>query len=283
MNSWLLYLILIVVFSIFAPDNRYRSAFPRRRYNRFYQMFMDDEDYSESVLRNNNRLTLANRLRAFFRRRKALKFAKKYLTKNKYIYTLKNENIIVIYDKKNKTLSCLSNVKKSRSINVSWAEQYDSNYNNPDNIFEQTFDNICFAFNKSASYQGIVRLFKKTFDVVQESEPEKKVVKAPFPEPKIDYNSDEPIKFTPQSENMLDVNMATEEQLAKLPGINIVLAKRIVQSRNLRGGYRSVPEIYNEFKIKPHFQRQLDRLICVNENSAPIIEDDFANERIVDL
>jgi competence protein ComEA len=41
----------------------------------------------------------------------------------------------------------------------------------------------------------------------------------------------------------VDINTATEKELAKLPGIGAAIAKRIVEYRNAHGGFKSIDEL----------------------------------------
>jgi competence protein ComEA len=41
----------------------------------------------------------------------------------------------------------------------------------------------------------------------------------------------------------VDINTATEKELAKLPGIGATIAKRIVEYRKAHGGFKSVDEL----------------------------------------
>ena len=84
------------------------------------------------------------------------------------------------------------------------------------------------------------------------------------------------------SENLFDINKITEEEFVKLPGVNVILAKRIVRYREAIDGFKTKEEFYEFCKFKPHFIGQLDNLITVGEFD--IIDVIFREEELlVDL
>lgn len=270
----IIFYVIALIISLLIPDsryNRYSTMYGPRRYNRQFQYFEDDTGERESD-------GLAGVIRAFFRRRKALKQSKKFITKDKYIITLKNQNVILVLDTKNKTLSCVDNKVKGRAATVVWAEQVNAAitlmYNNNDNLFEQTFDTICISFSERANYNGIIEILKARFNV-HESNPPQKVM----PTRPVKTEDEKPIKLDRISKT--DINAATEDELAKLPGISIIIAKKIIKYRTQHNGFKTLEEFYREMKIKPHFQQQLNDLICIyrSKNTPKSSED----ERIIDF
>ena len=63
----------------------------------------------------------------------------------------------------------------------------------------------------------------------------------------------------------LDVNNASEVELTALPGISIVLAKKIIKKREEIGGFKSVNDFLVFTKLKSHMQTQLEELVCVKK------------------
>ncbi|MCM1010211.1 MAG: helix-hairpin-helix domain-containing protein [Fusobacterium sp.] len=270
----IIFYVIALIISLLIPDsryNRYSNMYGRRRYNRVFNYFEDDIGEQESD-------GLAGRIRAFMRRRKALKQAKKFVTRDKYIITLRNQNVIFVMDTENKTMSCVDNKVKGRAATVVWAEQVNAAvnlfFNNNDNIFEQTFDTICISFNERANYSGIVDILKARFNI-HESNPAPK----PVPQKTVKTKDEAPIKLT--NVKRIDINAASEHEIAKLPGISIIIAKKIIKYRTLHNGFKTLDEFYREMKIKPHFQEQLNDLICIYraKNAQKTSED----ERIIDF
>ncbi len=79
----------------------------------------------------------------------------------------------------------------------------------------------------------------------------------------------------------LDVNTAREEELAPLPGIGAILAKRVVAERHQRGGFRSVEEMAVAVGLKPHVLQRLRGRLIVNQ--APETPSSGPRGRIVDF
>ncbi len=267
--------IIQLLMGIFIPDsryNRYASMFGRRRYNRMYEFFEDDFEDGYSSYGSYN--TLSNRIRANIRRQRALKRARKFLSKDKYILTLKNLNVILVMDTQNKTLSCVDNKVKGRAATVLWNEHPQSALEKYDNFFEKTFDNICLSFSEDANYAGIIQILKENFEV-HETGPVP-VKKSPIP-----FETEKPIKLTTVKVVKVDINSADETELAKLPGISVIIAKKIIKYRNLHGGFASKEEFYREMKIKKHFQEQLEEQI--NITPQPKKQKKNRDERIIDF
>lgn len=210
------------------------------------------------------------------RRRRALMACQKFLRKDKYVMTLRNQNILIIFDTKNKTLCCMDNKVKGRSATVVWAEQVEAAadliFGDSNNLFERTFDEICYSFTESANYTGTVYVLKARFRI-QETNPPQKVKPQPIQEA--------PIKLTARDTKRIDINAADEQDLAKLPGISIIIAKKIIKYRNEHKGFKTLEEFYREMKIKPHFQTQLNDLVCIYraKNTQKTADD----ERIIDF
>jgi competence ComEA-like helix-hairpin-helix protein len=45
------------------------------------------------------------------------------------------------------------------------------------------------------------------------------------------------------AEHRLDINRATMEQFEALPGVGVVLARRIIEARNSRGPFRTIEDL----------------------------------------
>ncbi len=263
--------IIALIITMLLPDSRIRSAYPGRRYNPFYRLFEDDFEGGFRMDTQEN--TISDRIRSSLRRRKALGKCKKFLSKEKYILTLKNKSVIFVMDTKNKTMSCVDNQVKGRAATVVWDEHPMSQLDRLDNVFEQTFDSICISFNENSNYKGIVNILNDYF-TVHETAP-KRLPKAELPQ------EDAPIALTSKYIRVVDINSADEKEIAKLPGINIITAKRIVKHRELHGGFKNAEEFYKEFKIKPHFQKKLEPQIIFKAISKK--KKKSTNERIIDF
>lgn len=271
----LIFWLITIIITALIPDSRIRSAYPGRRYNRFYEVFEDDFEGGMRIQpRNSN--GIADRVRKNLRRNNALKKSKTYLTKEKYVLTLKNKNVILIMDTNNYTMTCLDQNVKGRFATVAWHEQPMSQLEEVDNEFDRIFDSICISFDDKANYKGIVAVLENHFNI-NETDPSPKK-----PAPIEISEEDKPIKLTSKHIVVVNINTADEKEIAKLPGINIITAKRIVKYRDEQGEFSSVEEICRIFKIKAHFQEKLEHQISFN-NAGKKRNKKQTNERIIDF
>ena len=80
----------------------------------------------------------------------------------------------------------------------------------------------------------------------------------------------------------IDINNASEVEITSLPGISIVLAKKLIKKREEIGGFKNTHEVFVYLKLKPHMENQLIDLICVNKMKGSVKIEKY-QERHVDL
>jgi len=80
----------------------------------------------------------------------------------------------------------------------------------------------------------------------------------------------------------VDINNCSEMELTSLPGINIVMAKRIVRKRLEIRGFKTEDEFFEYIKLKEHFIYKLEKLITIKKIKIPKPIKRF-KERKVDL
>ena len=85
-----------------------------------------------------------------------------------------------------------------------------------------------------------------------------------------------------EKKEKLDVNNASEVELTALPGISIVLSKKIIKRREEIGGFKDVTDFLAFTQLKPHMRQQLKELICVNKMKGSV-KIKRNSERSVDL
>lgn len=88
--------------------------------------------------------------------------------------------------------------------------------------------------------------------------------------------------FIDLTDGLTDVNNASEAELTALPGISVIVAKKIIQFRESHRPFRSVDDFIETMKIKPHFAKQLKNLVCANKVNMKKVKKAKA-ERIIDL
>ena len=251
------------------------SGLARYEYGEFANESQDN-DYNNAALW----------IRAKIRRHKSLKKCKKFLSKTNSIYKLRNRHVIIIFDTKAKIMTCRDRKNIYNSGTVIWAKQAEALENKPDNSFEEAFDIFCISFDENSQYQPILESFTEFFEEVEVTKEEQKSkIQINNSEKKTCLYVDEYFNNNTQDEQnkqKLNINAATEKEITNLPGINVIMAKRIIKYRDLHGGFNSLGELYSEMKIKPHFQLKLNDLICVREVKTKQIESK-PDERIIDF
>jgi len=87
-----------------------------------------------------------------------------------------------------------------------------------------------------------------------------KTLKQSRTELKVQYAAEEKL-----TEQVLDVNQATAEQLEALPGIGPVIARRIVDYREKHGLFKSVDELLNVNGIGPKRLAAIKDFVVCNQ------------------
>lgn len=80
---------------------------------------------------------------------------------------------------------------------------------------------------------------------------------------------------------LIDINNASEEEIASLPGVGIILAKKAVNMRKSNNGFNSFEEFSMGLGLKPHIAKRLEsQVICTPVKKQ---EDNEFSGRIVDI
>jgi DNA uptake protein ComE-like DNA-binding protein len=65
------------------------------------------------------------------------------------------------------------------------------------------------------------------------------------------------------TDSAIDINSCSEDTLAELPGINLILAKKAINYRQENNGFASVDDFYRVVDLKPHFIAQIgNKIVC---------------------
>ena len=96
------------------------------------------------------------------------------------------------------------------------------------------------------------------------------------------YSKNENTKSNIKPKEKIDINNASEVEITALPGISIVLAKKLIKKREEIGGFKNTHEVFVYLKLKPHMENQLRDLICVNKMKGSVKIEKY-QERHVDL
>ena len=81
---------------------------------------------------------------------------------------------------------------------------------------------------------------------------------------------------------LVDVNNSSEAELTALPGISIVISKKIIKKREEIGGFKNIGEFLTFVNLKPNVTEQLRSQICVKK-MAGSLNLERNQERTIDL
>lgn len=70
----------------------------------------------------------------------------------------------------------------------------------------------------------------------------------------------------------INVNFADIQTISELPGINIIMAKKIVEYRNINGFFKSKDEFLDTAGVKKHFRDQISKIITVKKSSFNVLK-----------
>lgn len=101
--------------------------------------------------------------------------------------------------------------------------------------------------------------------------------------PNIKQESTKQIPETVKVAQKIDINNCSEIELTELPGVSIVMAKKVVKKRLEIGGFKTIDDFFLFLKLKPHMQKQLRDRICINKMKSGFKKIEHNTERSVDL
>ena len=203
-----------------------------------------------------------------FRRKTALKSAQIYLSPYTNIWSnlkLSNKYCSLSLGYDGVTITCREKGEYYRSFRI-----INSRVHSVDDLWNM----FCKNFDHTKTYEGLLKdcnLYKVT--TIEEFVDLKKIEK-------IQQNKIE--KLVNVQKEKIDINNASEVEITALPGISIVMAKKLIKKREEIGGFKNVEEVFAYLKIKPHIQKQLIPLICINKKKGTLKLEKYS-ERHVDL
>lgn len=75
-----------------------------------------------------------------------------------------------------------------------------------------------------------------------------------------------PIQNQPTKPKKLDLNSASQLEIALLPGIGPILAKNAINIRQSNGKFESVDDFCIKLKLKPHITKNIEKLVYCSKN-----------------
>ncbi len=185
-------------------------------------------------------------------RRKALENVRLFLSPYKSIWAdlkVSNKYCVMRLGRDGKTITISEhpkNVNEYRKLKIKGSQVW-----NP----EEVWNNLCMHFEYFTSYDGF-RELSNTFQII-------------YTETTINVSETQigkkPLVSNREFAEKLDINNASEIEITALPGISIVLSKKLIRKREEIGGFKSIEDVFLYLKLKPHMEKQLRNLICVNK------------------
>jgi hypothetical protein len=134
---------------------------------------------------------------------------------------------------------------------------------------DELWNMFCMTFSWQTSYDGLIELCSKFKVKIKESQPSKSI-----------RSEREGIK----GENIekLDINNASQMELTALPGVNVIMAKRIIKRREELRGFKSVDAFLDFIKLSSHAESVIKERVCVNKMKGSL-KIERNKERKIDL
>lgn len=121
--------------------------------------------------------------------------------------------------------------------------------------YTDLWDMFCKNFSQLKTYDGLLadcKLYKLSIYEYSDAK-------------NIEQIKDDSKTLSQQSQEKLDINNCSEVELTELPGISIVVAKKIVKKRLELGGFKSIEEFFLFVNLKQHLKKQIEGRICVKK------------------
>ena len=241
------------------------------------------------------RTTVADLFMRFITRRNrrinALKTAASYIKPYEKIFgnhTLSNKHCSLSLNAKNRTITLMSAVYNVHGRKMAATTQ-DFSVD-----IDEFFDTIAEVFSYNTTYDGLLSTLKTVATVkevpykIRKESAQAQNKNRPQPAQNA-QNAEKTVTidlknrdFLDLNDELLDINSCSEAELTALPGINIVMAKKIINYRETKHPFKSTDEFFKIMKIKPHFAKQLEKIICTKKINMKKVKK-AQQERIIDI
>ena len=181
------------------------------------------------------------------RRKEALKEAAIYLAPYKSIWKdlrLSNKHCSLYLDKDGVSMRATEKVYPYRKFRIVTSTVHK---------YEDLWNMFCRSFSHNKTYDGLIQDCMRYKVGIYETSEETQKTPSNFDDKTLQQN----IK--------LDINNCSEVEMTALPGISIVMSKKVIRKREEIGGFKSVEDFFLFLKIKPHIEKQLRDKICVKK------------------
>jgi DNA uptake protein ComE-like DNA-binding protein len=143
---------------------------------------------------------------------------------------------------------------------------------------QEIWNMYCLNFDHLTSYDGLVEMSKVFQVTIVENNSYSSNISKSEENEKQNTN----IPANRNIKEKVDINNASEVEITALPGISIVMSKRIIKKREEIRGFKSLDDFFLFIKVRPHMQEQLKELVCINKMKGSVKIDRF-KERNIDL
>lgn len=134
---------------------------------------------------------------------------------------------------------------------------------------DELWDMLCFAYEYNTSYRGLAEFFTRCGCKITESK-KSQLFNSKYE--KLYNNSNLQNTYSEKKTladskpiSKVDINNCSEIEMTGLPGINVIMSKRIIKKREEIGGFKKIDDFFLYLHIKPHIERQLRDRICINK------------------
>lgn len=207
-------------------------------------------------------------------RRAALAEARIFLAPYKDIWRdlrLSNKFCSLTLDKDGVTIKCIEKVKPYRKFQV-----IESNIH----TYRELWNLFCIYFSYNKSYDGVVEDCLRYHVSIMESQNSTNIKQTPSQKQQTQIGKPDTIVLPPSEKT--DINNCSEIELTELPGISIVLAKKIIKKREEINGFKSVDDFFVFLRLKPHMENQLRNRVKTEKMRGSIIQKKHS-ERSIDF
>lgn len=202
------------------------------------------------------------------RRRTALQEAKIYIAPYTDIWRnlrLSNKYCTLRLGMDGQTITAKEKIGQCRSLRVIKSKVH---------AIDDLWDMLCVSFDHNTSFDALIEQFETfmteikveggTYTVEERKHRYSTENRSRVNDKEVNVDMLSSMKNEERKEK-LDVNNASEIELTALPGVSIVMAKKLIKKREEVGGFKSVNDVCLFLHLKPHMQEQLEKLICVNK------------------
>ena len=210
----------------------------------------------------------------------ALEKVEPYLFKYNNMYSIKNKYVSFSYNYYHTVFACINLIDISKNFKINYVSDNDTSVSlsaPKDREYNELFYKVCDIFDEYTTYDDIYSLLQENYNVLSQKPQYKKEEESPI------YSDDYYDENDIDIQNAVDINTASLEEIANLPGIGRLTAEKIVVTRGDIGGFTSKEEFYQRYKISTYHQIQLDEMIYFSKRKRPSLSLENENERKIDL